>query len=219
VAYSVFNIGTTASFSLLKGQRQLIYMHPVLKSALEPLAEQVTTMSLQEAQVPPLPGQGRWCAQQIMEHLILTYKLTSNSVSRQLKSGRVPKNRRNLLEFVLRVQTIGLGYMPEGIPAIRAFRPTQFTPEDGPTIAARFLETAEEMDRLLVAARRKFGIQVCGEHPFFGVMRVDEWRRYHAVHANHHAVQLRNAIRYARSLKAVPEEAARQTVAPVQRGA
>ena len=76
-------------------------MHPVLKSALEPLAEQIAPLSMEEAQVAPLPGQGRWCAQQIMEHLILTYKMTSDSVSKQLKSGRVPKNRRNLLEFFL----------------------------------------------------------------------------------------------------------------------
>ena len=178
-------------------------MHPVLKSALEPLAEQIATLTVDEAQIPPLPGQGRWCAQQILEHLILTYRLTSESVRRQLKSGRVPRNRRNLLEFLLRVQTIGLGYMPNGVPSIRAFRPGEFTPENGPAIAARFLEAAEEMDQLLVAARRKFGIQACGEHPFFGVMRVDEWRRYHAVHAEHHAAQLQNAIRYARSVKTV----------------
>ena len=177
-------------------------MHPVLKSALEPLAEQIATLTAEEAQIPPLPGKGHWCAQQILEHLILTYQLTSNSVSRQLKSGRVPKNRRNLLEFLLRVQTVGFGYMPNGIPAIRAFRPGEFTPEDGRAIAARFLEAAEEMDRQLVAARRKFGIQACGEHPFFGVMRVDEWRRYHSLHAAHHARQLRNAIRYAKTHKA-----------------
>jgi len=160
---------------------------------------------MEEAQIPPAPGLGRWCAQQVMEHLILTYKLTTDSVRHQLKTGRVPRNRRNLLEFLLRVQTIGLGYMPEGVPSIRAFRPGGFTPEDGPAIAARFLAVAEEMDGLLVAARRKFGIQACGEHPFFGVMRVDEWRRYHAVHARHHATQLRNAIRYAKTQKPVSE--------------
>jgi hypothetical protein len=182
-------------------------MHPVLRSALEPLAEEVSPLTAEEAQIPPLPGQGRWCAQQILEHLILTYRLTSESVRRQLKTGRVPRNRRNLLEFLLRVQTIGLGYMPNGIPAIRAFRPGEFTPESGPAIAVRFLEAAEEMDHLLVEARRKFGIQACGEHPFFGVMRVDEWRRYHAVHAAHHASQLRNAIRYAKGQTAVPEAA------------
>jgi hypothetical protein len=177
-------------------------MHPVLKSALVPLAEQISTLSKEEAQMVSPPGQGRWCAQQVLEHLMLTYKLTSDSVSRQLKSGRVPKNRRNLLEFFLRVQTIGLGYIPDGVPSIRAVRPTEFTPEDGPAVAARFLASAEDMDRLLVAARKKFGIQACGEHPFFGIMRVDEWRRYHAVHASHHRVQLSNAIRFAKSQKA-----------------
>jgi hypothetical protein len=174
-------------------------MHPVLKSALEPLAEQVATLTRDEAQVPPQPGQGRWCAQQILEHLILTYKMTSQSVCRQLKTGRVPTNRRNMLGFLLRMQTIGLGHMPDGVPAIRAFRPGDFTPEDGPAITVRFLAAAEEMDQQLVAARRKFGIQACGEHPFFGVMRVDEWRRYHSVHAAHHLKQLRNAIRYAKA--------------------
>lgn len=176
-------------------------MHPVLKSSLEPLAQLIASVTLEEAQVSPLPGQGRWCAQQIMEHLMLSYELTSTSVSRQLKTGRVPKNRRSILRFVLRVQTIGMGYMPDGVPAIRSVRPDEFTPESGSAIAERFLDAAEEMDRLLVAARKKFGIQACGEHPLYGVMRVDEWRRYHAVHARHHLKQLRNAIRYARAQK------------------
>ena len=178
-------------------------MHPVLKSALEPLATQISSVSMEEAQVHPLPGQDRWSAQQIIEHLILTYKLTSDSVDKQLKSGRVPRNRRGMLEFFLRVQTIALGHMPGGVPAMRAVRPYRFTPEAGPAIASRFLQTAEEMDALLVAARKKFGIQACGSHPLFGVMRVDEWRRYHAVHAGHHESQLKNAIRYARANKAI----------------
>ena len=176
-------------------------MHPVLKSALEPLAQLMESVTQEEAQTPPLPGQGHWCAQQIMEHLILSYELTSSVVGRQLKNGRIPRNRRSILEFILRVQTIGFGYMPEGIPAIRAVRPGQYTPQSGAEIAQRFVKAAEEMDLQLVAARKKFGIQICGEHPMFGVMRVDEWRRYHAVHARHHFKQLRNAIRYARSPK------------------
>jgi hypothetical protein len=193
-------------------------MHPVLKSALEPLAEQIAPVSLEEAQVPPLPGKGRWCLQQIFEHLILSYQLTSNSVGKQLKTGRVPRNRRNLLEFMLRVQTIGLGYMPDGVPSIRAVRPGEFTPESGPSIASRFLEAAEEMDLLLVAARKKFGIQACGEHPLFGVMRVDEWRRYHAVHAAHHAKQIRNVIRFVNTQKTASPEASNRPHTPARIG-
>jgi len=158
-------------------------------------------VTLEEAQVPPLPGQGRWSAQQIMEHLILSYELTSASVSRQLKTGRVPKSRRSILEFVLRVQTLGLGYMPSGVPAIRMVRTAEYTPECGKAIVERFLAAGEAMDAQLVLARKKFGIQACGEHPLFGAMRVDEWRRYHAVHAGHHRKQLEFAIRYARAQK------------------
>jgi len=174
-------------------------MHPILKSALEPLAVQIAGLSLEEAQVHPLPGQGRWSAQQIAEHLILTYQQTTDSVQRQLRSGRVPKNRRGLLEFVIRLQVLGLGQMPSGVPATLATRPGDVIPEAGAGIAARFLEAAESMDAQLVLARKKFGIQPCGEHPFYGVMRVDEWRRYHSVHARHHASQLKDAIRYAKT--------------------
>ena len=172
-------------------------MHPVLRSALAPLAEQIAPLSLDEAQIAPTPGQGRWCAQQIMEHLILSYSMTSNELNKQIKSGRIPRNRRNLLEFFLRVQTLGLGYMPSGVPAIKSLRPTEYVPAAGEAVAARFLQQAEEMDALLVTCRKTFGIQACGEHPFFGIMRVDEWRRYHAVHARHHLPQLREAARFA----------------------
>ena len=180
---------------------KLVFMHPVLKSSLDPLAVQIAEVSLEEAIIPPLPGQGRWCAQQVMEHLILTYEMTSEILCRQLKTGRLPKNRRNLLKFLLRVQTLGFGYMPDGVPAMLSVRPKEFTPQPGTEIARRFLEAAEEMDRLLVESRKRFGIQPCGEHPFFGVMRVDEWRRYHSLHARHHESQLRNAIRFARESK------------------
>jgi hypothetical protein len=178
-------------------------MHPILRSALDPLASQVATLSQDEAQTPPLPGQGRWCAQEIIEHLILTYRFTSESLSKQMKSGKAPRSRRTVLEFFIRVQTLGMGYMPDGVPAVRSVRPLEYTPEAGPAMMARFLAAAEEMDGLLVASRKKFGIQACGVHPFFGVMRVDEWRRYHAIHAKHHLGQLENAIRYARTQKPV----------------
>jgi hypothetical protein len=172
-------------------------MHPVLKQALQPVADQISTLTAEQAQIPPSTAAGRWCAQEIVEHLILTYEQTSDSLSRQLNTGRLPKRRRNLLESFLRVQTIGLGYMPAGVPAQRATRPGGHTAEPGTQIAKRFLAAAEAMDELLVACRKKFGIEASGEHPFYGVMRVDEWRRYHAIHARHHLPQLRAAARNA----------------------
>jgi hypothetical protein len=174
-------------------------MHPVLRKEIELLAREISGVSREDAQIHPLPGQGRWSAQEIVEHLILTYRLTSDELLKQLKKGKPPRNRRDGLQFFLRLQTIGMGYMPDGVPAPVAFRPRKYKPEPGVEIAARFLEAADSMDNLLVTSRNRFGIQACGEHPFYGVMRVDEWRRYHAIHARHHLSQLRNAIVFARS--------------------
>lgn len=174
-------------------------MHPVLKHSLEPLAQEIRPLSLEEAQVSPAPGKEHWSAQQIVEHLILSYRLTEEAVNRQLKTGHVPSGRRNLLKSLLRMQTLGLGHMPNGIPAIHAVRPKEITPMAGVELEARFLEAAERMDAVLAAGRKKFGVEACGEHPFYGAMRVDEWRRYHAIHAKHHMPQLRNAIRNARN--------------------
>ena len=176
-------------------------MHPVLKVSLEPLADAIETLTQAEAQVVPMPGQGRWCAQQVIEHLILTYKLTDETVTKHLKSGQAAKKGRSPALSLLRLQTIGFGRMPRGVPAIHAVRPKEFTPMDGRALRERFLAAAEEMDGILSKARQKFGIQACGEHPFYGGLRVDEWRRYHAVHARHHMRQLEAAIQYARSPK------------------
>jgi hypothetical protein len=174
-------------------------MHPVLKSDIESLANRISVLSKEDAQIHPAPGRGRWNAQEIIEHLILTYAFTSYEVGKKLKRGKPSRDHRDLLKFVLRIQTIGLGYMPDGVPTINAFRPAEYTPESGRQLAERLLEAAESMDRLLVTARHSLGIQACGQHPFYGQMRVDEWRRYHAIHARHHLRQLNTAISYAQS--------------------
>ncbi|HEY9127427.1 MAG TPA: DinB family protein, partial [Acidobacteriaceae bacterium] len=160
-------------------------MHPVLKTSLDPLARLLENLTVEEAQAVPLPGPGRWSAQQVIEHLILTYKMTEETVNRHLKSGRAAKKGRGPILSLLRMQVIGFGRMPRGVPSVHAARPKEVTPMDGQALAERFWAAAEEMDALLSEARKKFGIQACGEHWFYGGLRVDEWRRYHAVHGRH----------------------------------
>ena len=52
----------------------------------------------------------------------------------------------------------------------------------------------DAMDRLLDRCRRKFGMERVAVHPFLGPLRVDQWRRFHAVHGLHHLNQLRAVI-------------------------
>jgi hypothetical protein len=177
-------------------------MHPVLKTELSVLSEEIRGVSQSEAQVNPLPGLGRWSAQEVIEHLILTYEMTMEELNRQFARGRALRRKRGPLEVFLRLQTIGLGYLPEGVPAMLRVRPQHSRAQGGALLAERLLSKGEEMDALLVQARQKFGIQPCAAHPFYGGLRVDEWRRYHAIHARHHLKQLCGAIAFARSHEA-----------------
>ena len=140
---------------------------------------------------------------------MLTYKVTTEEVTRQLAKGQASRRRRSLLETFLRLQALGLGVMPHWIPATPRLKPREYEPLAGPELGKRLMEKAEEMDVLLATARRKFGIQACGKHPFYGSLRVDEWRRYHALHAKHHLRQLKQAIAYAKSAKAAEVTAAK----------
>jgi hypothetical protein len=50
------------------------------------------------------------------------------------------------------------------------------------------------MDMLLDGCRRKFGMERIADHPWFGALRVDQWRRFHVVHGLHHVAQLRSVM-------------------------
>jgi hypothetical protein len=50
------------------------------------------------------------------------------------------------------------------------------------------------MDALLDSCRHKFGIERVATHPWLGPLRVDQWRRFHAVHGLHHMTQLQSVI-------------------------
>ena len=46
------------------------------------------------------------------------------------------------------------------------------------------------MDIALDRCRRKFGMERVAVHPMLGPLRVDQWRRFHAVYGMHHLEQL-----------------------------
>ena len=54
------------------------------------------------------------------------------------------------------------------------------------------LETAiESLDATMDECRHRFGMERVGRHFLLGPLRIDQWRRYHAVHLQHHLRQVR----------------------------
>ncbi len=178
-------------------------MHPVLADAVFPLAEQIAAASLRDAQVSPDPTLHKWSGQQVVEHLILTIQQSKQELSKRLANGESPSRSSTWLQWILKTQVCFFQSMPEGISTFSALRPGQFEPQDGPTLAARLLDAAEDMNKTLAQCRIAFGMRPCGYHPMYGAMRVEEWRVYHRVHCRHHQPQFEEAIRLARS-RSVP---------------
>lgn len=173
-------------------------MHPVLANAVYPCAEHIATVSLGEAQLSPDPQHHAWCAQQVVEHLILGFRQSVEELKKRLASGNSPTRRAGLLQSILRVQVCFWGYMPRGVFSSMALRPGQSVPRDGKELKARFLAAAEDLNQVLDECRLAFGMRPCGYHPMYGPLRVEEWRVYHAVHCRHHQQQFAAAISFAR---------------------
>jgi hypothetical protein len=194
------------SYSLLglqqsqEGNRRnrVLDMHPVLAQAVHPFAEEVSAVSLADAQAPHDLHFHRWGGQEVVEHLILGFQASRQELERRLKSGESPTRSASLLQWIIKTQTCLFGSMSTGVPSPRSLRPAHFVPQDGQALATRLVAEAEELSKVLAQSRIAFGLRPCGYHPMYGPLRVEEWRAYHAVHCRHHLRQFRDAIELSR---------------------
>jgi len=172
-------------------------MHAVLERVVSQIASDVRGLDAETTQLHPRGLAHKWTAQQVVEHLVLSYRLTSTALETRLNKGRVSrKQTRTELQWALQLMILSFGALPRGVPALDETVPVKgrFSPMDGRQLGDLLGEEAEAMDALLDTCRRRFGIDRVGEHPWLGPLRVDQWRRFHVVHGLHHVVQLRSVI-------------------------
>ena len=172
-------------------------MHPVLSDAVFPFAGQIAAVTRDEAQTHPDDDPQRWCGQAVVEHLILDFLCSRNELQMRLKNRDSPSRAASLQQWILKIQTCLLAWMPDGLPAPPGLRPGHFSPQEGAELASRLTEAAQQLDAALVQCRIVFGMRPCGYHSMYGPLRVEEWRVYHAAHCRRHQRQFEKAIRAA----------------------
>jgi hypothetical protein len=91
---------------------------------------------------------------------------------------------------------LSFGSLPQGVPALEETMPTpgRFAAMSGRELSDLLRREIEAMDTALDACRHRFGIERVGTHPLLGPLRVDQWRRFHAVHGQHHLAQLHSLM-------------------------
>lgn len=172
-------------------------MHAVLERVVDQISSEVRLLDAEAAQLHPNDLPYKWNAQQVIEHLVLGYRMTTEALETRLKKGRLSrKHRRTYLQWSLQMMILTFGAMPHGVPALEETmpKPGGLSAMSGRELADLLRREMEAMDTVLDACRRRFGIERVGIHPFLGPLRVDQWRRYHDVHGHHHLDQLRSVL-------------------------
>jgi hypothetical protein len=172
-------------------------MHAVLERVVSQIAGEVRELDAETAQIHPGDHAYEWTAQQVIEHLVLGYRLTSRALENRIKKGRLSQNQdRTYLQWSLQLMILSFGALPRGVPALNETTPTpdSFAAMDGRQLGTLLRQEMEAMDAMLDRARRKYGMERVAVHPWLGPLRVDQWRRFHAVHGRHHIAQLRSVI-------------------------
>jgi DinB family protein len=136
-------------------------------------------------QAPP----GKWTPAQIVEHLALALELSATTFAARRAKEPMTRRGTTLREKIGKVFTFGLGRFPPGLKA-----PDRTTPPpqvDGRAAEAHFrsaLAAWEAVERDLLPGRRH---DLFVKHPRLGDLTLEEWGRFHLVHARHHARQIR----------------------------
>jgi hypothetical protein len=172
-------------------------MHAVLERVVCQIESEVGGLDAETAQLHPKGLAYIWSAQQVIEHLVLGYRVTSGALESRLNKGRLSRHRkRTWLQWSLQLMILTFGDLPKGVPATEETTPApdSFAALDGRQLADLLRKEIAAMDTLLDQCRRKFGMERVATHPLLGSLRVDQWRRFHVVHGHHHLEQLRSIL-------------------------
>jgi DinB superfamily len=171
-------------------------VHPLLDEIRDLLSAPLAGCSAEQLARRPAGDPACWSAQQVIEHLIATWRMTIAGIEDRLKKGRPLKTRPTFRQRALQVLICDFGYFPKGRPAPQFVRPpAEPPPANGDELIARLSATLGAMDSMLNRIERDADGAAVLNQGLLGPLNVQRWRRFHRTHARHHLAQIRRAIR------------------------
>jgi hypothetical protein len=143
-------------------------------------------------QLHPHGDAAAWSMQEVVEHLLLTYRGTVAQVEKYRKRGLSTQKKADWKQTAARIVVVGLGHFPRGTPSPEFVFPgrSNLAPMDGDTLAALFNEELVRLDSELLRCQEEFGDRPFAPHFRLGPLSPRQWRRFHLVHGGHHLKQL-----------------------------
>lgn len=163
-------------------------MHPTTEHIRRILVSVTRGMTLEDWSRHP---EGKWSAAEVVEHLSLTYSGTARSMQRVLEAGKPTATPLKLKQRLAIWWVTQLGRFPEGRQS-----PSQVAPkglangEPAGAVLKTALDNLSQMDAAIADCERRFGGICLSDHPVLGALNGSQWRKFHSVHARHHAEQI-----------------------------
>jgi hypothetical protein len=148
-----------------------------------------------QTQLRPNGRPDAWTIQQIVEHLLLTYRGTVDVLETRLAKGVPTKKRPTVGHRVAQFTVVKAGYFPRGMEAPEPVQPRASAARSGEELAASVHSEIDGLGALVDRCERVLGRERSVTHFILGPMSMAQWTRFHLVHGNHHVKQIRTIRR------------------------
>ena len=170
-------------------------MHKDLERLQQALAASLAGLSSAQTQATPAAHPEKWSIQQIVEHLLHTYRATIPAIQTRIDKRSVTRATPSLQQRIGQFFLIDLGRFPAGRAAPAAVSPSlPSTLRSGDELAERAGKDLAELDAVTTAGERLFGRRRAASHMILGPLSMQQWRRFQLIHGLHHVQQIK-AIR------------------------
>ncbi len=147
-------------------------------------------------QATPFAHRDKWSIQQIVEHLLSTYRGSIPAIEARVEKKSATRAKPNLRQRLAQFRIIKLGLFPNGRTAPAAVSPSlPTTVQSGDELAARVSAELKKLDDVTARGEHLFGDRRAVAHIILGMLSMDQWRRFHLIHGRHHLKQIRNIRR------------------------
>jgi hypothetical protein len=171
-------------------------MHEDLRRLETEVTKALGGLTISQTQATPRAHPEKWSIQQIVEHLLNTYRGSIPAIQARIEKGSGTRAKPTFRQRLGQLLIIKLGRFPKGRIAPAAVSPSMpSTTRDGNDLAQKVGAELARMDEITARGEHIFGDRRAVSHIILGPLSMQQWRRFHMVHGLHHVHQIRDIRR------------------------
>ena len=168
-------------------------MHDDLRKLDTEVTNALRGIDSRNMQATPIAHPDKWSIQQIVEHLLSTYRGSIPAISARVDKRSATRAKPNIRQRIAQFFIISLGRFPNGREAPAAVSPSlPTTIQSGDELAAKVSAELKKLDEVTARGEHVFGDRRAVAHIILGPLSMRQWRRFHLIHGRHHLKQIRD---------------------------